>query len=112
MTQYSLQGNVIVEDTKNLPKIGNLLFDDLGKEVIAKFNKRFEGVDGIEYTQKYETNEPVSYSNIPRDQSGLRWLYRDRDIGLSARGDYLLNANDTCRVQIYPDQKGLAQKLE
>ncbi|MFH1376661.1 MAG: hypothetical protein ABIH25_03410 [Candidatus Woesearchaeota archaeon] len=60
--KYQLRGNHVVE----VPVIGNLVYDDLGKEVIAKFNEKFNGVDRIEYIQKHKADEPISYSNVPR----------------------------------------------
>ncbi|MCD4759393.1 hypothetical protein K8R33_00715 [archaeon] len=59
---YQLKGNPVVD----VPVIGTLVYDDLGKEVVAKFNERFKGVEGIEYTHKHKTGEPISYSNVPR----------------------------------------------
>ena len=60
--KYQLKGNPVVD----VPVIGNLVYDDLGKEVVAKFNERFKGVKGVEYTHKHKTGEPISYSNVPR----------------------------------------------
>lgn len=59
---YQLKGNPVVD----VPIVGNLIYDELGKEVIAKFNERFKGIDGIEYTYKHKKDEPISYSNVPR----------------------------------------------
>lgn len=39
-TNYQLSGNPVVE----VPIIGNLVYGDLGKEVLAKHNERFRGV--------------------------------------------------------------------
>ncbi|MFH1376662.1 MAG: hypothetical protein ABIH25_03415 [Candidatus Woesearchaeota archaeon] len=65
MTQYNLQGNVVVENPKGLPKVGNLLYDDLGKRIIDELNKEFEKAPRISLTN-VEEGKPISYSNVPR----------------------------------------------
>ena len=59
---YQLSGNPVVE----VPVVGNLVYDDLGKEVLAKHNERFKGIINVEDTTKYKKGQPISYSNVPR----------------------------------------------
>jgi len=60
---YKLQGNPVIE---NVPTVGNLVYDDLGKAVIAKLNERFEGVQGIAYDADLKEGDVIRYSNTPR----------------------------------------------
>lgn len=60
--EYKLKGNPVVV---NVPVIGNLVYDDLGQEVLAQFNERFRGSNIVD-TNKYKDGEPISYSNVPR----------------------------------------------
>jgi len=64
LENYQLRGNPVMQ--VQVPVIGNLIFDDLGEEVISKFNERFKGVSQVEYTNKHKKEEPISYSNTPR----------------------------------------------
>ena len=59
---YQLKGNPVIV---NVPVIGNLVYDDLGQEVLAQFNERFKGTS-IADTNRYKQGEVISYSNIPR----------------------------------------------
>ena len=45
---------------------GNLIYDELGREVLALHNERFKGIKNIEDTNKYNQGQPISYSNVPR----------------------------------------------
>lgn len=60
---YQLKGNPILTD---IPVIGNLVYDEVGKEVLALHNERFLGVKTIEDITRYKDEEPISYSNTPR----------------------------------------------
>ncbi len=68
MTDYSIEGNPIV-DPKLVPIIGNLVYNDLGQEVLALHNEKFRGVKNIEDKNSYKKRQPLSFSNIPRIQS-------------------------------------------
>lgn len=59
---YQLRGNPIV----TVPVIGNLVYDELGREVLVLHNERFKGVDRVEDSHDYEEGQPISYSNVPR----------------------------------------------
>ncbi|MBI2673627.1 hypothetical protein HYX19_05170, partial [Candidatus Woesearchaeota archaeon] len=58
---YRLKGNQIIS-----PVVGNLVYDEVGREVLALHNERFRGIDGIEDTPKYKDGQPISFSNVPR----------------------------------------------
>ena len=61
--EYQFQGNPVVQ---NVPLLGNLVYDERGKEVLAIHNERFKGVSPIEDTHEYRKGQPLSYSNTPR----------------------------------------------
>lgn len=63
MKDYQLKGNPVIQV---VPVIGNLVYDDLGKEVLALHNERFKGVGNIEDIHKYKDGQPISFSNTPR----------------------------------------------
>ncbi|MEK6952588.1 MAG: hypothetical protein AABX29_06245, partial [Nanoarchaeota archaeon] len=65
MNTYRLPGNPVVP----VPIVGNLLYDEIGKEVLAIHNERFKGVRGIQDTTEYAQGQPISFSNIPRNLS-------------------------------------------
>ncbi|MCD4666854.1 hypothetical protein K8R47_03525 [archaeon] len=60
-TNYQLQGNPLVE----VPIIGPLLNDELGKEVLDKHNEKFRSVVNITEDNKYKKGQPIAHSNIP-----------------------------------------------
>ena len=45
--------------------IDNLVYDELGQEVSARFNERFRG-SKIADNNRYKQGEPISFSNVPR----------------------------------------------
>ncbi|MDP1694052.1 MAG: hypothetical protein Q8L34_00760 [Candidatus Woesearchaeota archaeon] len=47
------------------PKLFNLLYDELGKEVLRIHNKQFARTS-IADTTEYQPNQPIAYSNVPR----------------------------------------------
>jgi len=63
MSTYQLKGNPVVPV---VPVVGNLIYDEVGKEVLALHNERFKGVKDIEDTTNYQYTQPISFSNIPR----------------------------------------------
>ena len=64
LENYQLQGNPVIDVP--VPRIGNLIYDDLGELVLARLNEQFKGVKNIEDTHKYKKGERLSYSNVPR----------------------------------------------
>ena len=74
MTQikhYQLKGNPVVEA---VPVVGNLVYDEVGREVLALHNERFKGVNRIEDRTDYSEGRPLSFSNIPRALSYAKIL--------------------------------------
>jgi len=65
---YQIEGNsAIPKELKDLfPIIGNLTYNKLGKEVLARHNEKFKGKKGIEDKTPYEEGQPISFSNVPR----------------------------------------------
>ena len=57
-----LEGIPVLES----PVIGNLVYDERGREILAIHNKRFRGVSSVEDTTKYGKGKPISYSNVAR----------------------------------------------
>ena len=53
LKNYQLKGNPIVP----VPVMGNLVYDELGQEVLALHNKRFKGIKNIEDTNRYEQGQ-------------------------------------------------------
>lgn len=64
LSTYQLQGNPIVEVP--VPRIGNLIYDDLGKLVLAQLNEEFRGNNKIAFTEQLQKNQPLPFSNTPR----------------------------------------------
>ncbi|MBU1203913.1 MAG: hypothetical protein KKG60_02495 [Nanoarchaeota archaeon] len=68
--QTKSKGNQLVQiitKTKPLPLwVDNLKYNSEGKSILNKFNKQFKGITNIEDTTKYEPNQPLAYSNVPR----------------------------------------------
>ena len=62
---YQLKGNPVVR----VPVIGNLVYDEIGKEVLALHNEKFNGISSIEDNHSYKQGQPISYSNLPRKLS-------------------------------------------
>ena len=73
--QYQFEGNPVIPI--DVPKLGNLVYDERGKEILAIHNERFGGIDRIEDKTKYKPNQPLSFSNVPRIQSYSQ-LLRER----------------------------------
>ena len=59
--------------------IDSLVLDELGEAVLAKHNELFRGIPNIEDTTRYEPNQPISYSNIPRALSYNQILRKETD---------------------------------
>ena len=64
LSTYKPEGTPVEE--LDVPKVGNVLYDQLGELVIRKLNERFKGVANIEDLTEYQPNQPLSFSNIPR----------------------------------------------
>lgn len=73
-TNYQLKGNPVV---RVVPIVGDLVYDEAGREILAIHNEKFRGVTGIEDTTKYKKGQPLSYSNVPRVLS-YNQLLRER----------------------------------
>ena len=61
MKDYNLKGNPVIQ---NVPIIGNLVYDDLGEELISKYNEIFKGTPA-EHKVKYKKNQTITNSNVP-----------------------------------------------
>jgi len=61
---YKLKVNPIQRE--EYPRVGNLLYDELGQLVLAKLNERFRRVPCIEFTQEFKKDQPITHSNVPR----------------------------------------------
>ena len=61
---YTFKGNIVPGNEGTI--VGNLLYDELGQLVLAKLNERFRGVKGIELTDVFGIDEPITHSNVPR----------------------------------------------
>ncbi|MBI2672736.1 hypothetical protein HYX19_00600 [Candidatus Woesearchaeota archaeon] len=73
---YRLKGNQAIS-----PIIGNLVYDEVGREVLAIHNERFNGINGIEDNYKYKNGQPISFSNVPRVLS-YNQILRERFPGM------------------------------
>ena len=110
---YQLKGNPVVQ----FPVVGNLVYDELGKKVLAIHNERFRDVSGIEDTYNYQKDQPISFSNVPRILSYNQILrerfpdlhvlspeevvrYRD---SIPERGSTYADTNS---VSLYPNEGG------
>ena len=60
---YQFKGNPIIE---GVPVIGNLVYDKIGKEVLAVHNERFKDISNIEDTTEYKDGQSILFSNTPR----------------------------------------------
>ena len=49
------------------PSVGDLVHDELGELVQARLNEAFRGVNNIEDTTEYQPNQPLAFSNVPRN---------------------------------------------
>src|SRR3989344_1457910 len=47
------------------PQLFDLIYDELGKEVLRVHNKQFAGTP-IADTTEYKPNQPIGFSNVPR----------------------------------------------
>lgn len=63
-------------------EIQNLLYNDLGKQVLEARNKEFKGVKNIEDLTEYEDNAPIQYSNLPRALHDNLYLLKNSNVGL------------------------------
>ena len=63
MKNYRLPGNPVME--VEVP-YRTLIYNDLGKLVLAKHNEKFKGRKNIEDAHKYKEGVPISLSNTPR----------------------------------------------
>ena len=59
---YILHGSPVVP----VPIVGNLVYDELGKEVLRRHNERFDGIRDIEDRTQYQEGQPISFSNTLR----------------------------------------------
>jgi len=76
---YQLRGNPVVD--VQVPIVGNLVHDELGKEVLALHNERFKGKRDIEDTCEYTKDHPILFSNTPRILS-YNQILRERFPGI------------------------------
>jgi len=60
---YKLEGIPVAD----VPIVGNLRNDELGKVFRARLNETFRGNPNIEDTYEYKKGEPIQFSNIPRN---------------------------------------------
>jgi len=65
MNNYQLPGNPVVPI--QVPIVGNLVYDALGQEAIARLNEEFKGNYSIAYKTIPQIGQPVAYSNVPRN---------------------------------------------
>src|SRR3989344_407651 len=70
----TLFSKYILPRLRNVAPIDNLVFDELGQAVLRIHNERFRGTS-IADTTKYEQNQPISFSNVPRALSCNQILY-------------------------------------
>jgi len=82
MKDYQLKGNPVIQA---VPVIGNLVFDELGREVLALHNEKFGEIKSIEDKTKYKNGQPISFSNTPRVLS-YNQILRERFPELGIRG--------------------------
>ena len=59
---YQLLGNPV----QPVPIVGNLIYDNFGREVLNRHNERFQGLNRIEDLTHYQEGNPVSFSNTIR----------------------------------------------
>jgi len=62
---YKLEGTPVVDIP--VPIVGNLINDELGKVFLAKLNEKFRGNNQIAYIHEVNENNPIQFSNIPRN---------------------------------------------
>ena len=110
-TQYQFQGNPIIP----VPRIGNSVFDGIGKEILRIHNERFKEIENIEDTTDYKQGQSISYSNAPRALSYAQIL-RERfpDMHVLTPEDIVMNWNiipdrdetyaDTSSMVVFPNQ--------
>jgi len=82
MKDYQLRGNPVIQV---VPVMGNLIYDELGKEVLTRHNENFKGKRNIEDNFDYKEGQPLAFSNTPRVLSYAQIL-RERFPGLGIRG--------------------------
>ncbi|HLC72137.1 MAG TPA: hypothetical protein VJH37_00980, partial [Candidatus Nanoarchaeia archaeon] len=59
----------------NPPRIQNLVFDELGQEVLRIHNELFRGTQ-IADTTEYREDQPIANSNVPRALSYNQILHQ------------------------------------
>lgn len=108
--EYQFQGNPVVQ-----VKLGNLVYDERGEEILAIHNERFRGVSNIEDKTSYKPGQPLSYSNVPRILSYAQ-LLRERfpDMHVLSPEEVVQYWNaiperdqtyaDTNSIAVYPNQ--------
>jgi len=67
-------------------KVINLIYDDLGKLILAKLNKEFKGIKSVEDTTHYKLNQPIMFSNTPRALYIAHLLRTDEEILAMTQG--------------------------
>lgn len=73
-----------VQPIAPVPILWNFFYDEIRKEAVARLNEAFKGVKNIEDKTNYQSGQPISFSNAPRNlfyhdllvttQEGLRVL--------------------------------------
>ncbi len=77
---YQLKVNPVIQAVP-----GNLIYDELGKEILARHNENFKGVREIEDRYDYKEGQPLSFSNTPRFLD-YNQILRERFPELGIRG--------------------------
>lgn len=65
---------------KILPEIRNLVWDELGREVIRKHNEKLKGT-GLEHKYIYKNNHPISFSN-PLEAISFNQILTENNLGV------------------------------
>ena len=81
LQKYRLKGNPVVD----VPVVGNLVYDDLGKLFLARLNEGFRGNNQIAFIDRIEKNRQIPFSSIPRN------LFADQVIREETGNIYVLS---------------------
>ncbi len=91
-----------------------LIYNDLGKEILRIHNEKFKGKSKIEDLTQYQDAQPISFSNVPRALSYNTYLLQNYNSGLLSPEEVIQNWNnipnkentysDTNSIAIYTNQ--------
>jgi len=109
LNHYQLEG----DPTK--PRLGNLIYDELGQEAIARLNEEFQGNASIAYQTLPQIGQQVAYSNLPRNLFFNQFVRKTcNDIHVSSPEEVIrfwdsipkrdTTYADTNSVAVYPNQ--------